>query len=82
MANEISGWRRILNEPVLVSGFVNTLLVAAIEFGADMTQGQMVATMACVNGALALVVRFFVVPNQLAEARVAAGNRPTEPLSK
>jgi hypothetical protein len=80
--NEITGWRRLLNEPALISAFVNTLLIALIEFGFTLTQGQMVATMALVNAALAMFVRVFSVPTQLAEARVAAGLPPTTPMNK
>lgn len=77
---EITGWRRLLNEPALISGFVNTVLVAIVEFGFNLTQGQMVAIMGITNGGLALVVRALATPNQLAEARVAAGLPPTTPI--
>lgn len=74
---EITGWRRLLNEPALISGFINTIMVAVIAFGVTLTDAQMVAVMGVVNGGLAIAVRALSVPNQLAEARVAAGVSPT-----
>jgi hypothetical protein len=74
---EITGWRRLLNEPALLSALVNTALVALIAFGVTLTDAQMVAVMGFVNTVLAVAVRTMVTPNQLAEARVAAGVSPT-----
>lgn len=79
---EITGWRRLLNEPAVISAVVNTGLLALIAFGFSITEMQLVALMAFVNAVLALVVRTFSTPNQLAEARVAAGHSPTQPLPK
>lgn len=71
---------RLLNEPALISAVINTGLLALIAFGFSLTEPQMLAVMAFVNATLALIVRALVTPNQLAEARVAAGGSPTVPM--
>ena len=73
--------KRLLNEPVLIGAAIRLSLIAAIAFGLPMTEQQMLALMAALEAVLALVTRALVTPNQLAEARVDAGNRPTEPLN-
>lgn len=72
--------KRLLNEPVLIGAAIRLSLIAAIAFGMNMTEDQMLALMAALEAILALVTRALVVPNKLAEERVDAGNRPTEPL--
>lgn len=78
---EITGWRRLLNEPALISGFVNTLMVALIAFGFSLSEGQTVAVMGLVNAALAIFVRVFSVPTQLVVARTEAGLPPIPPTN-
>lgn len=73
-------FKRLLNEPVLVASAIRAVIFAGATFGLDISQEQTAALMVAVEAVLALVTRALVVPNQVAEARVAAGNRPTEPL--
>ena len=73
--------KRLLNEPVLIGAAIRLSLIAAIAFGLNMTEDQMLALMAALEAILALVTRALVVPNQLAEARVDAGFRPTEKMT-
>lgn len=71
--------RRLLNEPVLLGAAVRAIVFAAMAFGLDVTVDQLAAVMAAVEAVLALATRALVTPNQLAEARVAAGGSPTTP---
>lgn len=73
--------KRLLNEPVLIGAAIRLSLIAAIAFGLSMTEQQMLALMAALEAFLALITRALVVPNQLAEARVDAGYRPTEKMT-
>jgi hypothetical protein len=68
---------RLLNEPVLFGAAVRAVLLAAMAFGTPMTPEQLAAAMGAVEAVLALITRTLVTPNQLAEARVAAGVSPT-----
>lgn len=72
---------RIFNEPVLIGGAIRAVLLAAMAFGLQVTPEQLAAVMLAVEAVIALVTRAFVTPNHLAEARVAAGNSPTTPLT-
>lgn len=69
---------RLLNEPVVIAGLVNTFVILLMTFGIKVTPEQLAAIMAFTNAVLAAVVRALVTPNQLAESRVDAGLRPTE----
>lgn len=73
--------QRLLNEPVVIAGLVNTFILMLIAFGFNVTDIQLTAIMAFVNAVLVFLTRALVVPNQLAEARVRAGLRPTEPIN-
>lgn len=73
--------KRLLNEPVLIASAIRAVILAGATFGVDISPEQIAALMIAVEAVLALVTRALVVPNQLAEARVEAGNRPTEPLT-
>lgn len=70
---------RLLNEPVLIGAAIRAVLGAIVAFGFEISAEQMAAGMAAVEAILALVTRALVTPNQLAEARVDAGGRPTTP---
>lgn len=70
---------RLLNEPVLIAGAVRAIILAAMAFGVGITVEQLGALMLAVEAVLAMVTRAVVTPNQLAEARVDAGGRPTQP---
>ena len=72
---------RLLNEPVLIGAAIRAVLLAVIAFGVNMTMEQFGAVMLAVEAVLALVTRALVTPNQLAEARVSAGGRPTVPMN-
>ena len=69
----------MLNEPVMIATAIRMTLFAVMAFGFKMTIEQLGAVMAAVEAILALVNRALVTPNQLAEARVAAGGSPTVP---
>lgn len=73
---------RLLNEPVLIGAAIRAVIYAATAFGFEMKPEQLAALMGAVEAIMALVTRALVTPNQLAEARVDAGGRPTEPLNK
>lgn len=73
---------RLLNEPVLIGGAIRALFLALMAFGFSVTPEQLASIMLAVEAVLALVTRMLVTPNQLAEARVAAGGSPTTPLGK
>lgn len=71
---------RLLNEPSLIAGALRAIILAGTAFGLKWTAEQIAATMLAVEAVLTLVTRALVTPNQLAEARVDAGGRPTVPL--
>lgn len=73
---------RLLNEPVMIGAAIRAVILAASAFGLDMKPEQLAALMTAVEAVLALVTRAMVTPNQLAEARVDAGGRPSVPLNK
>ncbi len=68
---------RLLNEPVLIGAAIRAVILAAVAFGFDVTAEQVAALMVAVESVMALVTRAMVVPNKLAEERVAAGGSPT-----
>lgn len=70
---------RLLNEPVLIATAVRSCILAGTAFGLDWT-GEQIATVMLAVEAVTAVVRQLVTPNQLAEARVNMGGRPTEPI--
>ena len=70
---------RLLNEPTLIAGAIRAIILALTAFGFDLTGEQIAALMLAVEAVLTLVNRALVTPNQLAEARVAAGGSPTQP---
>lgn len=72
---------RLKNEPVALGVAIRLVLVAAMSFGLHLTDAQLVATMAAVEAVIGLFTRQSVTPNQLAEARVDQGLRPTQPRS-
>lgn len=74
----ITGWRRLLNEPQLIASGVRAVVFAAMTFGVAVTQEQLAATMGALEIILMLANRALATPNQLAEARVDAGKRPTD----
>jgi hypothetical protein len=72
---------RLLNEPTAIAATIQSVIGFAIIMGwINMTDVQTGAMMIAVNAVLGMVVRALVTPNQLAEARVDAGGRPTTPL--
>ena len=70
---------RLLNEPVMIAAAIRAVILAAVSFGLNVTAEQTATLMVAVESVLALVTRSLVTPNQLAEARVAAGGSPTTP---
>lgn len=74
--------RRLLNEPILLAGAVRAVIFAAMAFGVTVTDVQLAAVMGALEAVLLLLTRALVTPNQLAEARVAAGGSPTVPMGK
>ena len=72
---------RLLNEPVLIASLVQSAIGAGIAFGLKVTPEQLAAVLALTGTLLAVLARVFVTPNQLAEARVTAGGRPTVPMN-
>ncbi len=73
--------KRLLNEPVALAATVQSLVGFGIIMGwIHMTDAQTGSLMIAINAVLGLGVRALVTPNQLAEARVDAGGRPTTPL--
>lgn len=73
--------RRLLNEPVLLGSAIRAVILVFISFGVDITTEQIAAIMGALEVVLALLTRALVTPNQLAEARVAAGGSPTTPIN-
>lgn len=73
---------RLLNEPVLIGAAIRAVILAAVAFGLNVTAEQIASLMVAVEAVLALVTRALVTPNQLAEARVDAGGRPTVPRNE
>lgn len=71
---------RLLNEPVLIGGAIRAVILAAMAFGTAITPAQLASLMLAVEAVLALLTRAIVTPNQLAEARVAAGGSPTKSM--
>lgn len=49
-------------EPVLLSGFVRSVLYAAVLFGFDLTEAQIFAVVAVVESGVGLFVRQQVIP--------------------
>ena len=70
---------RMLNEPVMIATAIRLTILALMAFGLRVTTEQLTAVMLAVEAILALGTRALVTPNQLAEARVAAGGSPTVP---
>lgn len=72
---------RLLNEPAALAATIQSVIGFCIIMGwINMTDTQTGAMMIAVNAVLGYTVRALVTPNQLAEARVDAGGRPTTPL--
>jgi hypothetical protein len=72
---------RLLNEPVALAATVQSIIGFCIIMNwLSMTDAQTGSLMIAINAVLGLMVRSQVTPNQLAEARVDAGGRPTTPL--
>lgn len=71
---------RLLNEPALIAGAIRAIIFCAVAFGLGWTTQQIGAVMLAVEAVLTLATRSLVTPNQLAEARVDAGGRPSVPL--
>ena len=71
---------RIWNEPVLISVAIRAIIFTIMAFGVQVTTEQLAAIMAALEAVLAVITRSLVTPNQLAEARVDAGGRPTIPM--
>lgn len=72
---------RLFNEPVALAATIQSVIGFTIIMGwLHMTDAQTGALMIAINAVLGLAVRSQVTPNQLAEARVDAGGRPTTPL--
>lgn len=59
---------------------MRAVILAAMAFGTSITPEQLAALMMAVEAVLALLTRAIVTPNQLAEARVAAGGSPTKTM--
>ena len=70
--------KRLLNEPVLLGSAVRAVVVVMLYFAAVSVEGSALV-LGAVEAVLMLVTRALVTPNQLAEARVAAGGSPTVP---
>lgn len=72
---------RLLNEPALLAGTIRAVILAGTAFGLNWTAEQIASVMLAVEAVLTLATRALVTPNQLAEARVDAGLRPTQKAS-
>jgi hypothetical protein len=70
---------RLLNEPTVIAGAIRSIIIAAAAFGLNWSAEQIAALMLAVEAILTVINRALVTPNQLAEARVAAGGSPTVP---
>lgn len=53
---------RLLREPALVAGFVQSLLVLLVVFGVDLSDEQVAAILTLTSAVLALVTRSLVSP--------------------
>ena len=73
---------RLLNEPALVAAAVRAIIFCAVAFGWKLTTEQIGAVMLALEAVLTMLTRALVTPNQLAEARVDAGGRPSVSLDK
>lgn len=72
-------YQRLFNEPVVIGGAIRACLAAAIAFGTRISPEQLATLMVAVEAVLIVITRALVTPNQLAEARVSMGGRPTVP---
>jgi hypothetical protein len=70
---------RLLNEPTVIAGAIRAIILAGTAFGLQWSAEQVAALMFAVEAVLTVINRALVTPNQLAEARVAAGGSPTVP---
>lgn len=52
----------VKNEPVLISGFIATVLALFLAFGVNLSTDQIGAIMAVVTAGLAIAARMFVTP--------------------
>lgn len=52
----------VANEPVLVTGLIEALIVLAVAFGFDLTPDQIGAILSAVAIATAVLARMFVTP--------------------
>lgn len=50
-------------EPTAIVGAIRLVLIAAVAFGLDLTDAQLVATLAALEGVLTLVLRSKVTPS-------------------
>jgi hypothetical protein len=55
---------RIKNEPVLVTALVQALLIAGVNFGLDLSDGQQASILGLAAAVLALVARSQVTPSR------------------
>lgn len=65
-------WKRIKQEPALVTGVVSAAIALAISFGIGLSEQQVGAIMAFVVAILAIVTRQAVTPNPTVDKRIQA----------
>lgn len=65
-------WKRIQNEPALVTGIVSAAIALAISFGIGLSEQQVGAIMAFVVAILSVVTRQAVTPNVNVDKRIQA----------
>lgn len=69
----------IKNEPVLITGFVEAVLVLLLAFGIDLSNEKIAAIMAVVNIGLAILARKFVTPTNKVTPLPEAVEKPMFP---
>lgn len=73
---------RLLNEPSVIAGAIRAIILCGTAFGLGWTGEQIASVMLAVEAVLTLVTRALVTPNQVAEARVDRGGRPSVPMDQ
>jgi len=69
----------IKNEPVLITGFVEAVLVLLLAFGVDLDNDKIAAIMAVVTIGLAILARKFTTPTNKVTPQPEAEDKPMFP---
>jgi TRAP-type C4-dicarboxylate transport system permease large subunit len=73
-----TGAKRLLNEPVMLAAISQLVVILIGVFGFQLSAEEIAALASGLLVIVGIVTRQLVTPNQLAEARVDEGKRPTD----